>query len=186
MKIAITGAHSFTGRYVAEKLLAKGATIINLTNHPNRSWKLASDRIIDQSLTFSRPHLVQTLKGCDALVQTYWVRFDDTLGVSRETVTNNSKLLIDCAKEAGVRKVVYTSHTQTSLESPFPYIREKARVEQHLQASGLEWGIVKPCAIFGRTPEESILINNISYLIKRFPLFPMPGDGNYYLQFVHA
>lgn len=186
MKVAITGAHSFTGRYVAEILLGKGASIVNLTNHPNRNWKIHSPRITDHQLLFQKEHLVNTLKGCDALVQTYWVRFDDTLGISRETVTQNSKLLIDCAREAGVKKVVFTSHTQTSVDSPFPYIREKAKVEKYLKESGLGWGIVKPCAIFGRTPEESIMINNMCYLIKRFPFFPLPGDGNYYFQFVHA
>ena len=94
--------------------------------------------------------------------------------------------MIDCAKEAGVKKVIYTSHTQTSLNSPFPYIREKAKVEDYLENSGLRWGIVKPCAIVGRTPAESIMINNIAYLVKRFPFFPLPGDGNYYFQYVHA
>jgi nucleoside-diphosphate-sugar epimerase len=95
-------------------------------------------------------------------------------------------MLIDCAKEAGVKKVIYTSHTQTSLDSPFPYIREKAKIEHHLKNSGLKWGIVRPCAIFGRTVQESIMINNIAYLIRKFPVFPVPGDGNYYFQFVHA
>lgn len=64
MKIAITGAHSFTGRYVAEKLLNKGASILNLTNHPNRDWKLNSPNIEDTPLAFNREHLVNKLKGC--------------------------------------------------------------------------------------------------------------------------
>jgi nucleoside-diphosphate-sugar epimerase len=50
MRVAITGASSFTGRYVAEQLLTKGAQIVNLTNHPNRSWKINSDRIRNESL----------------------------------------------------------------------------------------------------------------------------------------
>lgn len=128
MRVAITGASSFTGRYVAEQLLSKGAEIVNLTNHPNRSWKIQSPKISNYPLTFTQEHLVQSLTGCDALVQTYWVRFDNTLGVDRQTVTHNSKMLIDCAKKAGVKKIVYTSHTQTSLDSPFPYIKEKAKI----------------------------------------------------------
>lgn len=95
-------------------------------------------------------------------------------------------MLIDCAKKANLKKVIFTSHTQTSLDSPFPYISEKAKVEQHLRESGLGYGIVKPCAIFGRTPQESILVNNIAYLVRKFPLYPVPGNGNYHLQFVHA
>jgi len=32
-------------------------------------------------------------------------------------------MLINSAKEAKVAKVVFTSHTNPDLESPFPYIR---------------------------------------------------------------
>jgi nucleoside-diphosphate-sugar epimerase len=30
------------------------------------------------------------------------------------------------------------------------------------------------------------MINNIAYLIKRCPVFPMPGDGKYIFHFVHV
>ena len=78
-----------------------------MTNHPERPWKIHSELIQDVPLTFNKNHLVESLQGCTALVQTYWVRFDNTLGNDRETVTNNSKLLIDSAKEAGLEKVVF-------------------------------------------------------------------------------
>jgi nucleoside-diphosphate-sugar epimerase len=185
MKIAITGAQSYTGRYVTQLMLAKGASVVNLTNH-SRDWNIKSSNIVDRPLKFDRAHLVETLRGCESLVQTYWVRFDNTLGLTRDQVTQNSRMLIDCAREAGVKKIVYTSHTQTSANSPFDYIREKAKVEQYLKESGLKWGIVKPCAIFGRTANESIMLNNTAYLIRRFPVFPLPGDGNYIFHFVHV
>lgn len=185
MKIAITGAQSYTGRYVTELMLGRGAKIVNLTNH-SRPWNIQSSNIIDRPLKFDRKQLIESLQGCETLVQTYWVRFDNTLGFSREQITNNSKMLVDCAKEAGVKKIVYTSHTQTSLNSPFDYIREKAKMEQYIKESGLRYGFVKPCAIFGRTSNESIMINNIAYLIRRFPVFPLPGDGNYIFHYVHV
>jgi nucleoside-diphosphate-sugar epimerase len=82
MKIAITGAQSYTGRYVTELMLARGAHIVNLTNH-SRPWNIQSTNVIDHPLKFDRKQLVQSLRGCEALVQTYWVRFDNTLGLSR-------------------------------------------------------------------------------------------------------
>lgn len=30
------------------------------------------------------------------------------------------------------------------------------------------------------------MINNTAYLVKKFPFFPIPGDGNYYFQYVHV
>ena len=50
----------------------------------------------------------------------------------------------------------------------------------------MRWGIVKPCGIFGESANESILINNICYLIRLFPILVLPGDGNYYFQPVHV
>ncbi len=36
MKIAITGAFSYSGKYIAQRLLARGEEVITLTGHPNR------------------------------------------------------------------------------------------------------------------------------------------------------
>jgi nucleoside-diphosphate-sugar epimerase len=58
MKVAITGAQSYTGRYVAQRLLQKGSSILNFTNHPNRHWKVDSENIQNVPLKFERSHLV--------------------------------------------------------------------------------------------------------------------------------
>ena len=29
-------------------------------------------------------------------------------------------------------------------------------------------------------------MNNLAYLVRKFPLFPMPGDGKYIFQLVHV
>ena len=44
-------------------------------------------------------------------------------------------------------------------------------MESPLKESQLKWGIVKPCGIFGA---EDILINNVCWLIRKFPVFPIP------------
>jgi nucleoside-diphosphate-sugar epimerase len=36
MKIAVTGAFSYSGKYITSRLLARGEEVITLTNHPNR------------------------------------------------------------------------------------------------------------------------------------------------------
>ena len=45
---------------------------------------------------------------------------------------------------------------------------------------------MKPCTIFGDTPDESIIINNIAYLLKTFPVLAIVGDGKYPLHPVHV
>jgi NADH dehydrogenase len=91
----------------------------------------------------------------------------------------NSRALIEAAQRAGVRKFVHISITNPSENSPLPYFRGKARVERCIIESGLSYSIIRPTVVFGR---EDILINNIAWLLRRFPLFAIPGNGDYRLQ----
>jgi NADH dehydrogenase len=87
--------------------------------------------------------------------------------------------LFDAAKRAGVKRFVHVSITNPSLESRLPYFRGKAELEAALQGSGLSHAILRPTVLFG---QEDILINNIAWMLRRFPVFGVFGDGNYTLQ----
>ena len=81
--------------------------------------------------------------------------------------------------EAGVRRVVHVSVTNPSRDSPLPYFRGKAQVEDDVRASGLLWAIVRPTLVFG---PRDILVNNIAWALRRTPVFPVAGDGSYRVQ----
>jgi NADH dehydrogenase len=49
--------------------------------------------------------------------------------------------------------------------------------------SGIPYAILRPTILFGT---EDILINNVAYLMRRFSLFLLPGDGGYQVQPVHV
>ena len=78
-----------------------------------------------------------------------------------------------------MRRIVHVSITNPSEDSPFAYFRGKAIVEQMIRHSGLGYAIVRPTVIFGR---EDILINNIAYILRRIPIFGIPGSGSYRLR----
>jgi hypothetical protein len=46
-----------------------------------------------------------------------------------------------------------------------------------IKESGISYGFAKPCVIYGSTPSESILINNMAYLIRTFPIILIPASG---------
>jgi NADH dehydrogenase len=121
---------------------------------------------------------VQSLRGAQALFNTYWVRFDHADFTHRQAVRNTLRLF-DAARQAGVARVVHVSITNPSLDSALPYFRGKAELESALRESGLSHAILRPTVLFGR---EDILINNIAWMLRRFPLFGVFGDGNYKLQ----
>jgi NADH dehydrogenase len=71
------------------------------------------------------------------------------------------------------------SITNPSEDSPLPYFHGKAVVEKALRESGLSYAILRPAVLFGR---EDILVNNIAWTLRRFPVFGMFGNGNYRLR----
>ena len=63
------------------------------------------------------------------------------------------------------------------------WVDGKGVIEDTLRASGLSYAIVRPTVIFG---PEDILINNIAWSLRTFPIFAIPGTGEYRLQPVFA
>jgi NADH dehydrogenase len=74
---------------------------------------------------------------------------------------------------------VHISITNPSADSALPYFWGKAANEKAVRDSGLSYAILRPTVLFG---EEDILINNIAWLLRRFPIFALPGNGSYRLQ----
>jgi uncharacterized protein YbjT (DUF2867 family) len=174
----VTGAFGYTGRYITGRLLDSGRSVKTLTGHPNRPNPFG-DRIDVAHLDFEdRRKLTEQLRGATTLYNTYWVRFPRG-DVTFERAVANSEILIRAASDAGVRRIVHVSITNPSKDSPFEYFRGKARVEEMIRDSGLGYSIVRPTVVFGK---EDILINNIAYILRRLPIFGIPGSGSYRLR----
>jgi uncharacterized protein YbjT (DUF2867 family) len=178
----VTGAFSFTGRYVAARLLELGREVRTLTQKAQNESPFG-DRVQPVPLHFGDPAaLVESLRGADTLYNTYWIRFPRA-GLGFEGAAANTRILFRAAREAGVRRIVQVSVTNASPDSPFPYFREKARLETALAESGLSHAVVRPTLLFGR---GEVLVNNIAWLLRRLPLFLVPGSGLYLVQPVAA
>ena len=175
---AVTGVGGFTGRHITARLLEAGREVVNLTGHPERETEFG---VAVRSLPFSFEipgDLARSLEGVSTLFNTYWIRFERG-GTTFEKTVANSLSLIDAARAAGVRRIVHISITNPSPDSPLPYFRCKAAVEQAIRNSGLSHAILRPAVIFG---DRGILINNIAWFLRRLPVFAIPGSGEYRLQ----
>ena len=178
----VTGAFGYTGRHLTERLLARGLRVRTLTAHPERPHPFG-DRVEVRPFAWDQPDaLVASLRGAEVLYNTYWIRFARGK-LTFPRAVENSLLLWEAAREAGVRRVVHLSIANPSLDSPLPYYRGKAQVEQALVESRLEYAIIRPTVIFG---DQGILINNIAWMLRHLPVFATPGDGEYRMQPVHV
>ncbi len=179
----VTGAFSYSGAQIAERLLQSGRAVRTLTYHPDRPHPLRAS--VDARLyRFDDPAaLARSVAGVSTLYNTFWVRFDRGKA-SFANAIEHSRMLFFAARRAGVQRIVHLSITNPSLESPLPYFRGKALVEYALAQSGVPYSIVRPTWIFGG--ERDVLANNIAWILRRMPVFALPGDGTYPVQPVHV
>jgi len=176
--VVITGAFSYTGRYTAEILLERGYRIRTLTSHSDRQNPF-KQRVEVFPFHFDEPDKLQSsLRGAFALVNTYWVRFPHGRSTF-DTAVQNTRTLITAAREAGIERIVHGSIANPSIDSPLAYYRGKAQLEREVRASGLRHAILRPTVIFGL---EDVLINNIAWFTRHFPVFGVPGNGRYKIQ----
>ena len=181
MKIAVTGAFSYSGKYITKRLLERGEEVITLTGHPNRPDPF-NGKVKAYPLDFDEAGMTKSLQEVDVLVNTYWVRFDRGANTQPNAVENTRKL-VNAAKAAGVKRIVHISIANPSAESHLPYYWGKAANEKAVIDSGLSYAILRPTVLVGK---EDVLINNIAFLLRRFPFFFIPGNGMYGIQPVYV
>ena len=174
----VTGAFDYTGKYITQRLLSMGKRVRTLTEHPHRENPFGA-QVAAFPFNFDRPsNLTDSLRGVTTFYNTYWIRFSYGQ-VTFDRAIENTKVLIRAAEEAGVPRFVHISITNASEDSSLPYFRGKGLVEKAIIQSRLSYAIIRPTVIFGA---EGILVNNIAWLLRMFPIFVVLGSGDYRLQ----
>lgn len=179
---AVTGAFGYSGKYIARRLLNRNHQVRTLTNSPHRRHPFG-DAIRVCPLDFSQPDkLAESLRGVSVLYNTYWVRFNHR-DFTHAAAVRNTAILFDSARRAGVERVVHVSITNPSEDSPLEYFSGKAQLERVLRETGMSYCILRPAVLFGK---EDVLINNIAWFLRRFPVFGLFGRGEYRLQPIYV
>lgn len=179
---AVTGAFGYSGKYIAQRLLAEGNEVVTLTNSTQRGNPFGG-RLRVAPFHFDEPRrLTESLRGVSVLYNTYWVRFNHKQFTHADAV-RNTLTLFEAAKAAGVERIVHVSITNPAEDSPLEYFSGKARLEHALKESGLSYAILRPAVLFGK---EDVLVNNIAWALRRLPVFGVFGDGQYKLQPIYV
>ena len=174
----VTGAFGYIGKYIARELISSGKSVKTITTHPDKPNPFG-ESVVAFAYNFDDPdRLFEILRGTDTLYNTYWVRFNYQAW-SFDRALANTKILFESAKLAGVRKIVHISVTNVSQDDELPYYRGKAYQEKALRELGLPYSIIRPTLVFG---VEDILVNNIAWTVRTFPVVPIFGNGEYRVQ----
>lgn len=178
----VTGALGYTGKAIAERLIARGVRVRTLTNSGRRPNPFG-EKLEIRPLAFDRPaELEESLRSAEVLYNTYWVRFNHRLFTFEQAVAN-TKMLFEAAKRAGVQRIVHVSILHAERAPHLAYYKGKAELEAALRATGVSHAILRPGVLFGR---GDILVNNIVWVLRHLPFFGVFGDGEYKLQPLHV
>lgn len=177
----VTGAFSYSGGAIARLLIGSGRQVRTLTGHPQRAPEGSPIEV--RPLDFGdQAAMVASLQGATTLYNTYWVRFahDQT---DHDLAVTNSRALFDAARRAGIQRIVHVSITHPSTESPFPYFRGKALVEEALVDAAISHAILRPAILFGG---DDVLLNNVAWLLRHVPIFAVGETGSYRVRGIHV
>ena len=174
----VTGAFGYTGGYVARRLIDRGVRVRTLSRRPagqNPLGTLVETVLLD----FSDPDgLCRSMEGAGVLYNTYWIRYARGQ-ITFNRAVENSGTLFKAAVRAGVGRIVHLSVSNPSHDSRLPYFRGKAQVEEMLTGLGVSYAVIRPTLIYGG---GDLLLNNIAWALRRFPIFLVYGGGDYPVQ----
>jgi NADH dehydrogenase len=178
----VTGAFGFTGRAITARLVHASRRVRTLTGHPNRPNPFSTHIEVERYHFDDLARLTGSLEGVTTLYNTYWIRFAYGNASFEEAIRNSRKLFV-AAKQASVQRIVHISITNPDEGSSLPYFRGKDLVERQLKKIQVPHSIIRPTVVFG---SGDVLVNNIAWLLRRVPIFTIPGFGDYRVRPVHV
>ena len=200
MRVLITGATGFLGGHLIEEM-AKGPHVPVCAHRKGSDTRRIDDLGLDKvvfDLT-DRASMLQALKGVDAVVHlAAYYTFTGRKEMYEKVNVKGTGDLLDACRETGVRRFIYCSSTEamgpiasppgdedSPLNPQYEYGRSKARAEELVKTSGLDWTILRPSGIYGPSNVDDVAY----YFITSFKGFASKfiiGSGKNYIQFVHV
>lgn len=184
MKIFITGGTGFVGNEVVRQLVAQRHEVVALVRSGSEG-KLdmnGSDRVKIHPGDVTEPDsLPEAMQGCDAVIHLVGIiREFPEKGVTFERLhVEGSRHVIRAATAQGIKRFLHMSANGTRLEANTAYHQTKWQAEQFLRDAALDWTIFRPSLIFGRGGE---FVDMLAGLIRKLPVVPVIGDGQYRIQ----
>lgn len=170
MKLAITGGTGFVGAHVIDAGLAAGHEVEALTrrDQPERervTWIAGS---LDD-----RSALKRLVEDADAIIHVAGViNAPDAAGFEQGNVGGTLAMLA-AATAGGVRRFIHVSSLAAREPKLSLYGASKARAEELVESSGLDWAIVRPPAVYGPGDRETLELFKMAR--RGFVLLPPGG-----------
>ncbi len=176
-RIFVTGAAGFVGSHLVPALLDAGFEVTALIRLKKESKTLPDNVQIIVADLSETEQWQKELKGQDILVHlAAEISSKDSSMFEKNNVVATANL-IKAAQKAKIKKIIhFSSAAVTSIRKDF-YAQSKEDQEKIIVDSKINYLILRPSMIYGPGDNKNIgwLIN----IVKRFPVIPLPGGGNF-------
>ena len=168
-RLAITGGTGFVGAHLIDLAVARGHSVRALTRRPQppRSGVTWIDGALDR-----RESLARLCEGADAVVHVAGVINGDADAFRQGNVVGTGHM-VDAASQAGIARFVHVSSLAAREPGLSAYGRSKAASEEVVIASGNDWSIIRPPAIYGPGDRELLEL----FRLARRRIVPLPPGG---------
>jgi uncharacterized protein YbjT (DUF2867 family) len=151
--LAITGGTGFVGSTLVRHAVMRGHQVRALTRKPQGSGGKIEwiDGALDQPES-----LVRLVVGAETVIHVAGaINAPDRAGFQDANVLGTLNI-VEAAKAAGVRRFIHVSSLAAREPDLSDYGWSKAKSEQVVGASGLDWTIVRPPAVYGPGDREML------------------------------
>ena len=177
MILAVTGGTGFVGQRLIEMAVARGHRVRALTRRSQEAR--AGVDWIEGSLE-DRDALERLLSESDAIIHVAGViNAPDAAGFEAGNVTGTLAMLA-AATAAGTQRFVHVSSLAAREPLLSLYGASKARSEELVKRSGLDWAIVRPPAVYGPGDKETLEL----FKMAKAGLILLPPKGR--LSLIHV
>jgi len=177
MRLAITGGTGFVGSHLIDKALAAGHEVVALT----RRDQPPRDRLLwVRGDLQDRDALEQLVADADALIHVAGVITGQSAAAFEKGNVQGTLAMLAAATAGGVRRFVHVSSLAAREPRLSLYGASKARAEELVHGSGLDWAIVRPPAVYGPGDRETLEL----FRMAKLGVMLMPPKGR--VSVIHA
>ncbi|MGD9812785.1 MAG: NAD-dependent epimerase/dehydratase family protein [Sphingobium sp.] len=167
----MTGATGFVGAATLEQLLAAGLAVRALTRRPQAARKGVTwvPGALDDPGS-----LDALMEGADLVLHIAGVvNAPDRDGFDAGNVTGTENV-ISAMERTGLRRLVHVSSFAARQPQLSDYCWSKHAAEERVRASGFDWAMIRPPAVYGPRDTEFVEVLRAA----RFGILPVPPSGS--------
>ncbi len=170
--LAVTGGTGFVGAHLIRLAHERGYPVRALT----RAWRPPEDGVDWVEGALDRPDtLLKLCESADAVIHIAGAINAPTRAAFEAVNAGGTAAIVDAARQAGVRRLIHLSSLSAREPGLSDYGWSKAKSERVVAASGLDWTVIRPPAIYGPGDRETFEL----FRMARRGIVALPPRGRF-------